>query len=456
VFVFLHHPRWLARYGDDWERVHRLLAEAGNVTAVFAGHIHRIRYDGMRDGIEYITLATTGGVLEADVPGAGFLHHFDVVTVRADSISIAAVPVGAVLDPREITGEVSEQVSALNAALRLEQRAELQFDQSFAVDQEIEVAVRNPCLRPIELTVTPWSRDPRWQFEPDHRHPRLEPHGEQVLRFRAVLDADAVDSLAALPSWQLGCDYLGEGLRITLPERSVPMAVAPPALAVDAAADEVVLELGGSGCLSLADRRFELHDGPFTLEGWLCARELAGRRAFATKTEDSEFGLFVDDGRPSFAVHLAGRYAGARAPAPMLELGRWHHLAGVFDGEELRLYVDGQLVAASPGHGRRTRNARPLYIGADPDEAGRPTSFFTGEIDEVRLSACAVYQGERFTPQRALDARADTLLLLSMARRGPWFVDRSSHGHHAEMTGSVIQRAAKAALGSGSGAPGGR
>ena len=43
VFVFLHHPRWLtARYGDDWERVHAALAAAGNVRAVFAGHIHSI------------------------------------------------------------------------------------------------------------------------------------------------------------------------------------------------------------------------------------------------------------------------------------------------------------------------------------------------------------------------------------------------------------------------------
>ena len=62
IFLFLHHPRWLeGGYGEDWQRVHRLLAEAGNVRAVFAGHIHRMRYDGPQDGIEYVTLATVGG-----------------------------------------------------------------------------------------------------------------------------------------------------------------------------------------------------------------------------------------------------------------------------------------------------------------------------------------------------------------------------------------------------------
>ena len=68
VFVFLHHPRWLkGGYGDDWDRVHALLKDAGNVTAVFAGHIHRMRWDGMKDGIEYFTLAVTGGMLPAEV-----------------------------------------------------------------------------------------------------------------------------------------------------------------------------------------------------------------------------------------------------------------------------------------------------------------------------------------------------------------------------------------------------
>ena len=49
VFVFLHHPRWITQsYPDsNWEEVHRLLADAGNVSAVFAGHIHRQRYDGI-------------------------------------------------------------------------------------------------------------------------------------------------------------------------------------------------------------------------------------------------------------------------------------------------------------------------------------------------------------------------------------------------------------------------
>ncbi|RYG67087.1 hypothetical protein EON77_16805, partial [bacterium] len=118
VFVFQHHPRWLGTrgthegYGDDWERVHKLLVEAGNVTAVFAGHIHNMRSDP-RDGIQYQTLATVGGGNSLAAPEAGYVHHYNVVTVRKGQVGIAAYPVGAAMDVREITGTLNAQAAAL-------------------------------------------------------------------------------------------------------------------------------------------------------------------------------------------------------------------------------------------------------------------------------------------------------------------------------------------------------
>ena len=110
MFVFLHHPRWIGGgYGDDWQRVHELLAAAGNVRAVFAGHIHHMRYDGPRDGIEYFTLATTGGHQSAAAPEAGYLHHYLLVTVRENQLAVAALPVGSAFDPRSITPDVSRR-----------------------------------------------------------------------------------------------------------------------------------------------------------------------------------------------------------------------------------------------------------------------------------------------------------------------------------------------------------
>ena len=100
-FIFLHHPRWIGgNYGDDWKkRVHPLLVEAGNVTAVFAGHIHHMRSDPS-DGIEYIALATVGGGQKGVVPEAGYLHQYHPVTVRKNQVAMAAFPVGQAMDVR--------------------------------------------------------------------------------------------------------------------------------------------------------------------------------------------------------------------------------------------------------------------------------------------------------------------------------------------------------------------
>ena len=105
VFVFLHHPRWITTtYPDsNWEQVHSLLVEAGNVSAVFAGHFHRQRYDGVKDGILYYVLATVGATMPMDVPGTGWLNHMDLVTVRPERIEIATIPVGTLIDPKTMT-----------------------------------------------------------------------------------------------------------------------------------------------------------------------------------------------------------------------------------------------------------------------------------------------------------------------------------------------------------------
>ena len=100
VYIFQHHPRWLStRYGDDWEKVHNALVEAGNVKVVFAGHIHAMTYN-KRDGIHYLTLAATGGSLDSSATAEdGVMHHIHFVTVRNGAEpSIAILPVGSTID----------------------------------------------------------------------------------------------------------------------------------------------------------------------------------------------------------------------------------------------------------------------------------------------------------------------------------------------------------------------
>jgi hypothetical protein len=101
-------------------------------------------------------------------------------------------------------------------------------------------------------------------------------------------------------------------------------------------------------------------------------------------------------------------------------------VAGVFDGEQVALYVDGVRIATHKGSGQRTQRDLPLLIGADVSADGSGNSFFAGLIDEVRISRGARYAGERVEPARRFEPDDATLLLLHAdADLGPWAPDSS-------------------------------
>jgi len=75
--------------------------------------------------------------------------------------------------------------------------------------------------------------------------------------------------------------------------------------------------------------------------------------------------------------------------------GIWHHVAGTFDGSNIKLYIDGQLVATKAHAGSIKTNTKKLLFGAS--EAGAITTteyYYTGRIDEVRIYSRALSQAE--------------------------------------------------------------
>ncbi|UCF14128.1 MAG: LamG domain-containing protein [Phycisphaerales bacterium] len=62
--------------------------------------------------------------------------------------------------------------------------------------------------------------------------------------------------------------------------------------------------------------------------------------------------------------------------------GRWHHVAGVYDGKMMYLYLDGTVDASGKASGRIRLNDHPVYIGENAEKANR---FWKGMIDDVRV-----------------------------------------------------------------------
>ena len=69
---------------------------------------------------------------------------------------------------------------------------------------------------------------------------------------------------------------------------------------------------------------------------------------------------------------------------PAISFGIWTHLAGTYDGSDLRLYVNGVLVDSLLASSVLANTTSPLRIGAGNTEA-TPDFLFGGQVDEVRL-----------------------------------------------------------------------
>ena len=87
-----------------------------------------------------------------------------------------------------------------------------------------------------------------------------------------------------------------------------------------------------------------------------------------------------NNGSIEFMISDGGTWKSASSPS-MLLTSRWYHIAGVYDGTNVMLYVNGEKVAYKPAFSF-SPSPTNLYIGESPTYSGRT---FAGTIDEVRI-----------------------------------------------------------------------
>jgi len=74
-----------------------------------------------------------------------------------------------------------------------------------------------------------------------------------------------------------------------------------------------------------------------------------------------------------------------------VDTNQWHHVAAVYDGSEMRIYVDGSPDVSKPWTGGINANDFPVCIGENAEQTGR---FWHGLIDEVRVYNYALSEDE--------------------------------------------------------------
>lgn len=138
-----------------------------------------------------------------------------------------------------------------------------------------------------------------------------------------------------------------------------------------------------------------------TVEAWIYPTELhSDINAIAQKWGDLsnrrqyQLGVIDVDGTARFYVSHAGsdhqRPIGEGVPA-----NEWTHVAGTFDGQTIKVYVNGNFSAELASPGVLFQSDLDFWIGGyGPDDEYTANRHFNGIIDEVRVSDVALSENE--------------------------------------------------------------
>ena len=126
-----------------------------------------------------------------------------------------------------------------------------------------------------------------------------------------------------------------------------------------------------------------------SIETWVKTDELGSRQTILDKGYSSS-------GEPYYQYHVEVRAGGevyfalslggtrkTTETSTTLTAGQWHHIACVYNGSTIKIYIDGVEESSTNATGSISTYSTSLYIGAysGPD----PIGSFDGLIDEVRI-----------------------------------------------------------------------
>jgi hypothetical protein len=162
------------------------------------------------------------------------------------------------------------------------------------------------------------------------------------------------------------------------------------------------LDFNGGGYVELEDSAVDLPFGaaePFTITAWVNPR--AGGTVVG-KFNGGVVGAYI------LSVAANGSVTFHREVAPWslqgsgdVDAGEFWHVAATYDGGEMKIYVDGEEVAAQDRGAQNTDTATPVLIGAR-FTGGAPAEFYDGVIDEVGLFNIALSEDDVQEAMRGL------------------------------------------------------
>ncbi len=126
----------------------------------------------------------------------------------------------------------------------------------------------------------------------------------------------------------------------------------------------------------------DLSGSELTIGFWVKPEENIQPNTFITKGSH-QFGILQPNTRElEFYVHANGGYS-VKTVVPDDWFGSWHHVAGIYNGDKLELYINYQKAGEVPATGNIRNTPYPVCLGRDAERHDQ--GEFSG-----RLSACTI------------------------------------------------------------------
>jgi Concanavalin A-like lectin/glucanases superfamily/Bacterial Ig domain len=198
--------------------------------------------------------------------------------------------------------------------------------------------------------------------------------------------------------------HFPSGLKTLLSTASIMLAIAFLVCLLPLAANAqggMSLSVDGQSWVKVTNNSTLDMLGSFTVEAWVkttsTARQGIVERFNNAATTGSDGGYILrilKTGQVAFFTLQNANIVDEVISTSTVADNHWHHVAGVYNAGTgtLSIFVDGFPQGSTSGRAAPTGTSN-LFIGTSADSAG----FFTGLIDEVKLSNGALYSGN-FTP----------------------------------------------------------
>jgi len=195
--------------------------------------------------------------------------------------------------------------------------------------------------------------------------------------------------------------------------------------------------------------RLNITGDQLTLEAWLFPRGYSGSNAIITKGSHSFSLDQISDDSISFTVFTkGGRYHAEikheiKAFLPQNWDFRWHHVAGIYNGQIIELFLDGKPAGEKMASGNIKRTIHPITIGKnhERDAENQPGFISNAIFDEIRIYNKAISR-DNLGFYSLPDATDKNLLLWlkldTVEERGEFLCYGATPSHSATMDGIIF------------------